>query len=127
MLLCVGKLRGINYGTVYGPDGNAVARIRRDSKVAKGTRGQRQPFLTVNILHEGEAVGVSLGTRHPNRRSALNAVRRFLREYPPARIAAIPESSPRSALALAVACFKYDHYTVCASSQRTYTDPRLAR
>lgn len=84
-MICVGTKRGRNYGIVYDASGRIIGRVYRHTQTAAGTRKrERHDFWTaLPASPDGRTnVSGSLGTRHPDRRSAMAAVRAFALAYP---------------------------------------------
>lgn len=136
---CVGTKRGVNYGLVYDETGRVIGRVFRHSRVAAGMKGERASFYTANVIAGGMEAGGSLGTRHPNRASAVRAIRAFAAEFPPERMDLLianeshsrftnaPEWLTRVALNRATYWFKAERWEVCALPYRTIKHaPHLA-
>lgn len=144
--VCVGTKRGSNRGVVYAPDGTVIGRVFRTTKAArKSLGGGMQPFWTAEAIVGGVRAGMSLGTRHVERRDAVAAVLAFSREYPEARImralirwwrtkrsqSHMLLTGDRYALSKAISSavweFKHDHWQACGLPGRTLPDPRAQR
>jgi hypothetical protein len=125
-LLCIGTKRGVNYGTVYdlhNPLGTlrTLGKVRRESKVAAGFKGQRRTFYTAQPTMPNGWQLPALGTRHPTRWHAARAIRMFHDAYP-----LIGKGyMDRHAAAHAARCFKYDYWRECGLSERNLANPRV--
>jgi len=96
-----GRKVGLPAGTVCDADGTVLGHVFSQNRDAARSRygnvGTRR-FYTANVCmpdETGRRDGLSLGTRYPDRRAALAAIRAFHTSYPASRIAAIDvEPSP---------------------------------
>lgn len=134
-MLCIGTKRGQNFGLVYDAAGTIIGHVERRNRVAAGLKGAKRPFYTATLrTPNGLAVAApSLGTRHPDRWSAARAIQAFHAKHPGlVKDANARNTSPSgtfiwdSSVSSAAACFKHDHFDVCALPYRTYPDPRVA-
>lgn len=108
------KLSGQPAGTVE-RDGIILGRAQAASRVAAGTGGQRRLFYTATV---GD-YGPSLGTRHPNRASAVRAIREFHAANP------LYFLWGRSTRVAQLAAFKRSLPELCALPPRKSNTPAL--